>query len=531
MTVAGDAATVVGLAAFAATGLLGRRGWGGDGPAPRGRDPDRHRRSSGLDPGTRRTAPSHRPVVAHPAGRRVVFAAPVASARWARGRDLATLTVATRRRDRRSAPPARLVIGRSGRRTLAAEPGQSVIVFGPTQSRKTTGFAIPALVDWPGPVVATSVKGDLFSSTSEERRRRGAVVCFDPSGTIGAPTVGWSPLHRARTWPAARRMASALTDTAKGEHGGMADGDFWYATAAKLLAPLLFAAAATQGSMADVVRWVDTQEEVEVLDLLYGVGVPEAVDAARACFAKEDRQRGSIYTTAETVMAPFADQAHVEMTGEVDPPTLISGANTLYLCAPSHEQQRLRPLFVGVVRDILAEVYERVTRSGRPLHPPLLLLLDEAANIAPLPELDAVASTAAGQGIQLVTIWQDIAQITARYGARGATVVNNHRAKVFLSGISDPGTLDQASHLIGEAERPIRTRTSGAAGGATTSDTPGYRRLVPPDALRRIPPGHGVLVYGSLPPARITLRAEPIGTDRGSVPRRSRWAMMGADGR
>ncbi|MHB1717941.1 MAG: type IV secretory system conjugative DNA transfer family protein, partial [Acidimicrobiales bacterium] len=263
----------------------------------------------------------------------------------------------------------------------------------------------------------------------------------------------------------------------------------------------------------------------------YGVGVPEAVDAARACFAKEDRQRGSIYTTAETVMAPFADQAHVEMTGEVDPPTLISGANTLYLCAPSHEQQRLRPLFAGVVRDILAEVYERVTRSGRPLHPPLLLLLDEAANIAPLPELDAVASTAAGQGIQLVTIWQDIAQITARYGARGATVVNNHRAKVFLSGISDPGTLDQASHLIGEAERPIRTRTSGAAGGATTSDTPGYRRLVPPDALRRIPPGHGVLVYGSLPPARITLRAEPIGTDRGSVPRRSRWAMMGADGR
>ncbi len=523
MSLAGDTATVVGLAAFALTGLLGRQGWG-DGSVRSVRAPGRRHRSPRPDPETRRGGPAADRrtgglppgVPRHLAG----LASPGASARWARGRDLAVLTVGTARSGSGVVPTGRLVIGQSGRRVLAAEPGQSVIVFGPTQSGKTTGFAIPALAEWSGPVVATSVKGDLLAGTSDDRRRRGAVVCFDPSGTVGTPSAGWSPLRRARTWPAARRMASALTDTAKGEHGGMADGDFWYATAAKLLAPLLFAAATTHRSMADVVRWVDTQEEAEVLDLLCRVGVPEAVDAARACFAKEDRQRGSIYTTAETVLAPFADQAHVETVGDVDPSAVVSGANTLYLCAPSHEQQRLRPLFVGVIRDVLTEVYDRVTRSGRPLDPPLLLLLDEAANIAPLPELDAVASTASGQGIQLVTIWQDIAQITARYGARGATVVNNHRAKVFLSGISDPGTLDQASHLIGEAERPVRTRTSGAVGGVTTSDTPAHRRLVPPDALRRIPPGHGVLVYGSLSPVRITLRSEPLGARRPDAPDR-----------
>ena len=48
----------------------------------------------------------------------------------------------------------------------------------------------------------------------------------------------------------------------------MTDGDFWYATAARLLAPLLFAAATGGRDMADVVHWVETGEEEEVLDLL-----------------------------------------------------------------------------------------------------------------------------------------------------------------------------------------------------------------------------------------------------------------------
>ena len=40
----------------------------------------------------------------------------------------------------------RLVIGRVGRRLIAAEKRQSLIVFGPTQTGKTTGLAIPAIL-------------------------------------------------------------------------------------------------------------------------------------------------------------------------------------------------------------------------------------------------------------------------------------------------------------------------------------------------------------------------------------------------
>ncbi len=275
--------------------------------------------------------------------------------------------------------------------------------------------------------------------------------------------------------------------------------------------------------MHDVIRWVETQEEDEVIDVLLATGLPEALQAARSSFAKEDRQRSSIATTVETVLEAFDGHARADLAAPVGPefdepgdgggglppihPTLLlAGPNTLYVCAPIHDQRRLTPMFVSVVREMLEAVYDRVASTGRPLDPPLLVVLDEAANIAPLPDLDSLASTAAGHGVQLVTVWHDLAQIAARYGARATTVVNNHRAKLFLSGISDPSTLDYASHLVGDHEVEVASTTSGGTGGTSSTRSTTLRRLAPPDMLRRIPPGEGVLVYRELPPARIRLR-------------------------
>jgi type IV secretion system protein VirD4 len=143
---------------------------------------------------------------------------------------------------------------------------------------------------------------------------------------------------------------------------------------------------------------------------------------------------------------------------------------------------------------------------GRPLDPPLLVVLDEAANIAPLAELDTIVSTAAGHGIQLVTVWQDFAQIEARYGRRWSTIVNNHRAKVLCPGTADPLTLDHVSSLIGDDERTDESRTVGDDGRWSRTETVSLRRVVPSAMLRRVAPGEAVVVYGALPPARVRLR-------------------------
>jgi len=502
--------SAVGITAFVGAGVLGsdRFDWG---RPSSGRPRFGTRRPFPPPPGRRvppssgRTGPGRRPDRRSRMRSGLRSASP---ARWAGPADLRPLVV---EQDRTGAtPPGRLVLGRTGRRLVAAEPTQSVIVFGPTQSHKTSGFAVPALLEWRGPVVAASVKTDLIDHTIGHRRTCGEVQCFDPSGSTGMESATWSPLASSRTWPAARRSAAALTEVAKSSVGTMSDGDFWFATAAKMLGPLLFAAAFGGRDMGDAIRWVDTHEESEVLDLLGSAGVPEALHAAWSTFGKEERQRSSVYTTVETILEPFADvrpvASSVAEPSSIDPARLVDGANTLYLCAPAHEQRRLTPLFVSVVRQVLEYAYDRVSSTHRSLDPPLLLVLDEAANITPLADLDALAATAAGHGVQLVTVWHDLAQITARYGPRATTVVNNHRAKLFLSGISDPSTLDYASHLIGEEELLLPATTRGGRSGPSTTLSPSVRRLAPPDSLRRIAPGEGVLVYGDLPPARLRLR-------------------------
>lgn len=425
------------------------------------------------------------------------------AARWAHGRDLRSLRV-------RSPQPGRVTLGLAAHHLLAGEERQSAIVIAPTQSMKTTGLAVPALLEWDGPVLATSVKTDLLRDTIAHRRTLGDVLVFDPVETTGLPANGWTPLIGAGTWHGAQRTAAMLCAAARPGNTTLADADFWYTAAAKLLAPLLFAAATVEaGSMADVVRWTDTQEVDEVRDALEQAGVEDALQAAQATWARDERQRSSIYTTAETVLTAYSDPRVLAAAYQPDlrPERLLDGSRTTaYLCAPAHEQQRLRPLFATLIEQLLAAAYEQVAKTGRPLDPPLLLVLDELANVAAIPTLDTLAATAAGQGIQLVSVFQDLAQIKERYGTRALTIVNNHRAKLIGSGIADPDTLDYAARVLGDEEITQVSATAGQEGRASTTQSTTYRSLAPAHVLRQATPGSAVLIYGSLPPARIRLR-------------------------
>jgi type IV secretion system protein VirD4 len=419
---------------------------------------------------------------------------------WARKRHVRRLQI-------RGTASGRLVVGTRRGRKLAVESRHSLLVLGPTQTGKTTGLAIPAILEWPGPVVATSVKGDLVRHTIGWRSHLGDVHVYDPSRTTAYHRSGWSPLAGCSTWAGATRGAYDLAMAGKAAVGtGMNLADFWFGGAAKALAPYLFAAAASGRTIDDVARWIDREERDEVLGLL----TPRQADAAlahQATFRREDRARSSLFQVMQQILSVYLDPvvaASAERHDIVMDELLDGGAHTLYATAPIHDQARFRPLFAAVIRQVLTAVFERA--SDKPLVAPLLLVLDEAANIAPVEDLPTVASTAAAMALQLVTVFQDVAQIKGRYGDAAGTVVNNHRAKLFLPGISDLDTLDLTSRLVGEHETARDSITKDITGRRSNTTASHWRRLLPPELARQLADGEGVLLYGNLPSIRVRLR-------------------------
>lgn len=401
----------------------------------------------------------------------------------------------------------RLTLGTAHGKLIAAEPRASLAVVGPGGSGKTTSLAIPAILEWDGPVVAASVKRDLERHTALWRATQGDVWYYDPTSATGRPTNTWSPLGMSETWRGAMRAAAALV--AAGSTGGVENKSYWESLGRILLAPLLYAAANSGRTMDDVVTWVKTQEENEVRNILGALGAYRPLEEAEASWRREDRAKSSVYGTAETVLEAFSDPlvAASADTCEIDPRRLVDGGrHTLYVSAPSAEQDRLAPLFTTLLAHIVATAFDIVNqRDGRPLDPPLLIVLDEAANIAPLRDLDKLAATMAAQGVQLVTIWQDLAQVKNRYGDRAQTILNNHRGLVALSGIKDPGTLELISTLAGDHELAKRSTTTSASGERSHTESNQREALATKAGLRSIRPHHALVVYGHLSPVPLRM--------------------------
>ena len=512
----------------------------------------------------------------------------------ARPKDLAGLVVS-------EPTEGRLTLGTVGRRMIAAEPQTSLAVVGPTGCGKTIGFAIPNLLEWNGPVIATSVKGDLLDATIAARAKRGKVWIYDPTAVTGHPVDGWSPLAVCREWSGAMRVAAWLCEAAQPRIDSVNDGDYWYTQARKALAPHLHAAAIGNRTIADVVRWIDTQEREQVRELLErGAGVEDTIDsmlagpdadgwraqlrdeveeaeiasyaesfnasrsrardqlpdkvsawpiehverlqdrvdtaldaligaqlretivrdarasglldpliAVEALWGKESKLRSSVYATVENVLAGYADPgvASNAVNNDIDLDEWLKGPNTIYVCASSHEQARLRPVLTVLIQQAIRSAYDNANKRGGALEHPCLVLLDEAGNIAPLKDLPGYASTARSHGITFVTIWQDLAQIKSIYGDRAHTVLNNHLAKLFGAGIADDATLEYVSRLVGETPTTNVNLSGDLHGGRRSmSEHTTYRRVAPIDELRRLPKGSGLLIYGNHAAARVRLR-------------------------
>jgi type IV secretion system protein VirD4 len=417
----------------------------------------------------------------------------------------------------RAPTPWRVTLGRVNGRLVAAEPLQSVIALGPTQSQKTSGQVIPAILEWDGPVLAAGVKPDLIGSTIGRRWQKGEVFLYDPAGTTGMEANTWTPLSRCDRWEGAYRMALSLVNASRLTRADR-DAEGTAGDTTNLLAAMLLAAAVGGRSMSDVLRWGQRQDRDDISAGIDVANAPAARDAFESIWRLPDETRSRVYAQVPRVIDAYTDPTVKEASvgTQFTAERLLDGlANTVYVSLPAHEQRRLGPLAMALVQDVIELAFERSRDRGAPIDPALLVVLDDAASSAPLPQLDLYAANAGGYGVQLVTAFRHLSQMRARYDDRAEAVFANHRAKIILSGITDAETLTVLSHLLGdETIRQLSTpaalaraaKDRGEGDSAAARSAARTRGASPAEALGWISPGHGVLLYGHIPPAPITLR-------------------------
>lgn len=440
------------------------------------------------------------------------------SAQWAGSRDVDGLGIA--RADSRRLPLgeltslSRAAVGRS-RQMLACPVGGSKLIVAPAGAGKTSRVLVPDLLQHRGPAISATVKTDVLWLTLHRRAEQGPIYVLNPSESAGLGTCRFSPLMSIETFDDALRAGQWLSDAGHDADDGIKGQEFWDSLARRMLAPALFLAARENYTLDDVFGWVQQRMEDFITQRLDEIGDERACRAWKAHRSTHEKTKSSIVDTAYNILEGWSSEVMARVTntrdGEgdlLDIDRLLDESGTLYLIASNSDQHIYRAVFESVINAVLRRVQQREEASGRPLRPALLVSLDEAANIAPLRNLGHVVSSGRGQGIVVESVWQDLAQIRRIYGAAAEEVKSNHIAKLYMKGISDIGTLNELSTLLGKTirstvshSRDLRDQRNSVSMAEEEVD------LATPGELRRMAPDEVLAIVDHYKPMRLTVPA------------------------
>jgi hypothetical protein len=112
-------------------------------------------------------------------------------------------------------------LGRSHfRHGLRVPLEEHVLVMAPPRTFKTA-FLADVILRYPGPVIATTTKPDIYTLTAAARTGHGAVHIFNPQYIGGVPsTFAWSPIEGCEDPATAIRRAVSTADQCEPGGGG-----------------------------------------------------------------------------------------------------------------------------------------------------------------------------------------------------------------------------------------------------------------------------------------------------------------------
>lgn len=443
-------------------------------------------------------------------------------ARVASGRALAKRAATLRPSlgDRKAVPgDVGFLLGSSKGGQVWATVEDSIMLIGPPRSGKGLHVVINTILDAPGAVITTSTRPDNLTATLHARQRHGPVAVFDPQHLAPGLPAGlrWSPVRGCQDPLTAMIRAKGLA-TATG-FGGVQDAGFWEGKTTVAIQALLHAAALDGRDAKTLYQWALNPtlaaDAVRILSAHPGAadGWAESLDAM---VLADPRTRDSIWQGVSLALAALADPRVLDAVSpepgeEFDPDRFLRDGGTLYLLATGAGAGASAALVAAFIEDLVEAARKIAARSpGARLDPPLLLALDEIGNLAPLPSLPTLMAEGGGTGITTLPVLQSLAQAREKWGENNANAIwDASIVKIILGGASNSRDLQDLSTLIGERDETTDSYTTDAYGAHSNQRSIRRIPILPPDILRTLPFGTGIVLLRTARPIITTLRPWP----------------------
>ncbi|MFE7858604.1 type VI secretion protein [Streptomyces sp. NPDC057403] len=302
-------------------------------------------------------------------------------------------------------------------------PRVPIVHYGPPASRQAT--ATQAVRDAEGPAVVVTSNPTLWQDTKDARAKLGPVHLYDPTHLCDTPArLHWSPTAGCEDKQTATERAAAILapirPTAKLDEA-------LSATAETLLRTYLHAAAVDGRTIRHVHRWAQgtqVQDAVRILRTNPKASPGSAGELEAALTAHPERRDMAQELTGRALSALFTvnirEACTPNRTDALALDSFVHEGGTLYVVGESIEDPRTHPGAMPLLTALVSSVVERGRRmaerssSGR-LDPPLTLVLDDVAAVAPLPQLPELLTAGADRGLPTLALLRSREQGRARW--------------------------------------------------------------------------------------------------------------------
>ncbi len=385
--------------------------------------------------------------------------------------------------------PQSMAFGHIGN-ALKIKTDKHVLIMASTRSGKGVTLIIPHLLRYQGSAFVLDPKGENARATGRQRARLNHKVHYlDPFGISGLPRSRFNPLSRFtpdNMEAESKALAAALFLV------GDRERDHWNASGQQLLASIILYVYVSK-DIPDNQRDLPTVRKVllgglkPALNAMIEIDEADGLlrDLAVSFLETPEREFGSIVSTAQR-QTEILDNPYMidclSATGggeEVDFSMWHDGTMTVYLCLAAPKF----PVFNRWLRLVLTSALDEMTNTLDPPELPVCFMLDEIATLGHLQTIENAVGLAAGYGIQLVSVFQDIAQMQHLYKGRWASFIGNAGVRAVFS-LDDFATAEYWSKFVGGSMFETRSRQQDLY-GLSQGDNVGeaMRPLLPTDKL------------------------------------------------